>query len=218
MAPLPASPALPVAGVVLSGGASSRMGSPKALLPTPGGLPLAARQALALHEAGCAPVCLVAGCHDAEIRAGLAPVAALEPVGLEILENRDWASGRATSVQRALRVVGTRAAAALLLPVDAAGIRAATLAAAVAAFRAAAALRDRPLRPTFGGRPGHALLVPASLFPAVLALPADARLDLWAAPIAAELPCDDPALLANCNTPSDWAAAGFSSTGRDVAL
>lgn len=205
-----------VAGVVLSGGASSRMGSPKALLPVAGGMPLAARQALTLHEAGCSPVCLVTGRHDAEIRAALGAVGALASIGLEIHENSDWAQGRATSVQRALRAVGGRAAAALLMPVDAVGIRADTLAAVVAAFREGDG--TRPLRPTYDGQKGNALLIPAARFAEVLALPADARIDAWAAPLAVPVPCDDPALLANCNTPADWAATGFPSVGRGAAL
>ncbi|CAN5867843.1 hypothetical protein BH24ACT6_BH24ACT6_18390 [soil metagenome] len=52
-----------VAGAVLTGGASRRMGSTKALVPERG-VPLAERVARALHDGGCDPVFLVGGAVD----------------------------------------------------------------------------------------------------------------------------------------------------------
>jgi molybdopterin-guanine dinucleotide biosynthesis protein A len=50
----------PVAGAVLAGGASRRMGRTKALVPIDG-VPMAARVAAALGAGGCSPVVLVGG-------------------------------------------------------------------------------------------------------------------------------------------------------------
>jgi molybdopterin-guanine dinucleotide biosynthesis protein A len=50
----------PVAGAVLAGGASRRMGRTKALVPIDG-VPMAARVAAALRAGGCSPVVLVGG-------------------------------------------------------------------------------------------------------------------------------------------------------------
>ncbi|MBR4252738.1 MAG: NTP transferase domain-containing protein, partial [Kiritimatiellae bacterium] len=45
------------------------MGTPKALLPTPSGLPLAAHQAARLRAAGCAPAAVVIGSAADAVRA-----------------------------------------------------------------------------------------------------------------------------------------------------
>lgn len=57
------------------------------------------------------------------------------------------------------------------------------------------------------------LYVPAVLKDAVLALPAEGRLDEWAAPRARALEVDDPGILNNINTPDEWAA--FLKTAGD---
>jgi molybdopterin-guanine dinucleotide biosynthesis protein A len=59
-----------VAGAVLAGGASSRMGRDKALIPIEG-VPMVARVATALHDGGCDPVVVVGGHRDALAQLGL---------------------------------------------------------------------------------------------------------------------------------------------------
>lgn len=181
----------PPAGVVLSGGASRRMGRPKALLPWGGGT-LAEAQLAALETAGCVPCRIVTGAHDAPIRAALG--------GERCIFNARWEEGRATSLQAALRAL-PRASGWLFLPVDAAGVRPATLRALLHAARSSPA---EAWRPCCNGRPGYALWIPSALFRGILSLPPDARLDEWAAPRARRLECGDPALLRNLNTPEDW--------------
>ena len=123
--PAPASPAFRPAGIVLAAGASRRMGTPKALLPTPSGLPLAAHQAARLRTAGCAPAAVVIGSAADAVRAALPPT-------LPTIENPRWSQGRATSLQAAVSALPD-ATGWLFLPIDAIGIRLETLQALLAA-------------------------------------------------------------------------------------
>ena len=82
-------------GIVLAAGASRRMGSPKALLRGPDGIPLAARQAARLLAGGCEGVAVVLGAEIERIRPELPP-------GLATVENPRWAKGRASSLQAGL--------------------------------------------------------------------------------------------------------------------
>ena len=173
--PVP-SPSSSPAGIVLAAGASRRMGTPKALLPTPSGLPLAAHQA-------------------ARLRAALPPT-------IPAIENPRWTEGRATSLQAAAAAISD-AAGWLFLPVDAVGIRLETLQALLAAARWNPGV---PWRPLHRGHKGNLLWLPRTLAPALASLPPDARIDDWVAPLASSLDLDDPALLRNANTPSDYAS------------
>ncbi len=186
---------IPTAGIVLSGGASRRMGAPKALLPDPAGTPFVLAQLRLLADAGCSPLAVVAGLHAPRIRPLLPPAA-------DLLENPRWPLGRMTSVQTAVRAYPA-APAFLLLPVDAPGIAPATVRALLAA---ASADPTTPWRPLHRGQPGYLLWLPAPFAKTLLDLPPDVRLDAAVAPHAQTLPLDDPALRRNLNTPADLAA------------
>ena len=181
------------AGIVLAAGASSRMGSPKALLEDKEGIPLAVRQAEALRRGGCDWVAVVIGAKAEAVRMGL-------PAGLATAENPAWATGRATSLQAG---VGAFPAADgyLFLPVDAAGTRAETVGAVLAA---AAAEPEKVWRPTHGGRKGNLLWVPRGAAAELMRLPADARVDEWAKPLAREIEVADPGIVRKANTPEEW--------------
>ncbi len=185
------------AGIVLAAGASSRMGQPKALLPAPGGAPLALHQARLLQAAGCAPVVIVLGCDADRIRPHLP--------GFAIAYNKDWETGRVSSVQTGLRAAP--ADGYIILPVDTVGVRLETL----QALRAAAdATRSRAIRPTFDGREGKVMWVSAALAADILRLdPRDenSRLDHVFRGQSEQLPCPDPSLLNNINTPEEWEKA-----------
>ena len=184
-----------MAGIVLAAGASQRMGSPKALLRGPDGIPLAARQAEVLRKGGCDPVAVVAGAYVAEVRAGLSS-------GLAVVENPRWAQGRATSVQTGLRAFPD-ADGWLFLPVDAAGVKAETIREILAA---AEKEPQAVLRPVHQGEKGNLLWVPREAGLDLLQQPASARVDEWARPRARILEVDDPAILRNLNVPEEWAA------------
>lgn len=202
-APVP-SPSFRPAGIVLAAGASRRMGTPKALLPTPSGLPLAAHQAARLRAAGCAAAVVIGSAADA-VRAALPPT-------LPAIENPRWAEGRATSLQAAAAACPD-AAGWLFLPVDAIGIRLETLQTLLAAARWNP---DVPWRPLHRGQKGNLLWIPRLFAPALAALPPDARIDDWVAPLASSLDLDDPALLRNANTPADYAAIPPAAFAPDL--
>lgn len=185
------------AGMVLAAGASSRMGRPKALLAGPDGMPLAARQASALREGGCEPVAVVIGSQAAEVRRGL-------PADIATVENPRWAQGRATSLQAGIAAF-PEAEGYLFLPVDAAGVKANTVRAVLAA---AAGDPQRVWRPVHRGQKGHILWVPRGAARALLGLAAEARVDEWAKPLARELEVEDPTVLRNINTPEEWVELG----------
>lgn len=171
------------------------MGTPKALLPTPTGLPLAAHQASRLLAAGCAPTAVVLGSDASTIRPSLPPT-------LPTIENPRWSTGRATTLQAAAAAYPD-ATGWLFLPVDAVGIRLETLQALLAA---AAWNPDVPWRPLHRGQKGNLLWLPRTLAPALASLPPSARIDDWIAPLASTLDLDDPSLLRNTNTPSDYSS------------
>ena len=183
-------------GIVLAAGESRRMGSPKALLRGADGVPLAARQAALLRAGGCAGTVVVLGAEIERIRKAL-------PEGLATVENPRWAQGRASSLQAGISAFPS-AAGFLFLPVDAVGVKIATIRAVLAAAE------NEPTaiwRPTHRGGKGHLLWIPRDAVPSLMRLPADARVDEWVQPLARMLEVDDPAILRNVNTPEEWAAA-----------
>ena len=182
-------------GIVLAAGASQRMGSPKALLRGADGAPLAAKQAEVLRAGGCDPVAVVLGSESERIRREL-------PEGLRTVENPRWAQGRASSLQAGIGAF-PEADGFLFLPVDAVGAQAAT----VRAILAAAEQDPRAIwRPVHRGEKGNLLWVPQEAGRELMRLPAEARVDEWAKPLARELEVEDAAILRNINTPEEWAA------------
>ena len=181
------------AGLVLAGGASQRMGSAKALLRCPDGLALAVRQAGVMRAGGCAPVAVVLGAGAEDVRRGL-------PAELATVKNERWAQGRATSLQAGIAAF-PGAAGFLFLPVDAAGVRAETIGAILAAAERGGA---RAWRPVHRGEKGNVLWVSRDAGRELLGLSADARVDEWAKPMAKEIEVEDPGILRNVNTPEEW--------------
>lgn len=182
------------AGILLAAGASTRMGQPKALLKLPGGATLAEDQANRLRLAGCRDVWMVVGAHAEAILD--------RQHGIPIAYNPAWASGRWSSVRAGLMAADV-AGGYLLLPIDSAGIRPATLRALLDAADTASALA---LRPVHHGRPGRCLWLSRRLRDRLLATEAapETRLDEWVAPYQHPVPVEDPAILNNLNTPGDW--------------
>ncbi|MFH9424516.1 NTP transferase domain-containing protein [Streptomyces sp. NPDC017529] len=155
-----ASPARPVAGLLLAAGGGRRLGGrPKALLDYRG-RPLVENAARVLREGGCRPVHIVLGAAAGTVRER-ADLAAYETA-----ENPDWAHGMGSSLRVGLAsLADSGAGAALVSLVDQPGIGAAAVARVIAAYEGGADL----VAAAYGGRRGHPVLFGAGRWAAVAA-------------------------------------------------
>ena len=149
-----------IAGIILSGGASRRMGTPKALLIYDGETFL--DRTIRIFEQVCDPVIVVLGHGGAQIRAGIA-----RPSRAIFVTNPDPERGMLSSLQCALYAVPEDAAAVMFTPVDHPGLQRSTLELLARQFRA-----DRaPVTvPTHGGKHGHPVCIERSLITELLLL------------------------------------------------
>jgi molybdenum cofactor cytidylyltransferase len=191
-----------VAGVLLAGGRSARMGSPKALLDFRG-QPFAVRILEALEALEIKTRVVVLGLDAPRIRPALAGHECL------IIENPDVDGGPIASLRLALRALqAVQPAAVLAWPVDLAHVRVTTVDRLLEAFRRASP-PPPVLVPTFAERRGHPVLWGAALFQELLTSPAATRhgaravLQAHAADIV-HVPVDDPAVIDDLNTPEDY--------------
>jgi len=152
-----------IAAIVLSGGKSERMGSPKALLQYRGRSFLSTILA-AIESAGLKPVIVVAGHHfDAVL--GAFP-------NQRVLFNAEYERGMSTSVKTGIRALPAGVDGAALFLVDHPLIDRETIDSLVSQ-----ATPGRIIVPVFDGRRGHPIIVAADLFEEVLELPPDQGLN-----------------------------------------
>lgn len=184
----------PVAGLVLAGGASERMGRPKALLEL-GGRSFVARGVALLREAGCAPVLVVDGAHR------------LEPIAdAESIHNPDWRQGPLASLQAGLRhalALEPALDGLVVHHVERPAVRSETVRALIAAHADAPACLWQP---THDARSGHPVLWPRGLFESLLALDptretARTLVRGPASSLCRKLEVNDPGVLDNIDTP-----------------
>ena len=191
-----------IAGVVLAGGRSSRMGTPKALLDFRG-RPFVVRILEALEALDIKTCVVVVGPDAPRIRPALAGHDCV------IVENSDVDGGPIASLRaalRALHVVQPRGA--LAWPVDLPHVRVTTLERLFEAFRRAAG-KAPAVVPTFAERRGHPVLWGSALFEELLTSEAATKhgaravLHAHSAQIAS-VAVDDPAVIDDLNTPEDY--------------
>ncbi len=165
MTPAVATSHVKIAGIILSGGASRRMGTPKALLRFQNETFL--DRLIRVFSAVCDPVIVVVGEHAGQIRSGIER-------GSEVLfaVNPDPDRGMLSSLQCGLALVPAEADAAMFLPVDHPHLAVSTIETLAARFRA-----DRaPVTvPTYAGEHGHPVCIARPLIAELLALPPDAK-------------------------------------------
>lgn len=195
-----------VAVIVLSAGASQRMGQPKALLRLDG-KPLVQwviEKAQALPAAEL--VLVLADPHGERIADELDITCR---TGLRIAWNPQPERGMLSSVQCALSLLTSSSLAssltgALIWPVDIPRVQAATL----RQILAVAATQAGLVVPTYRGRGGHPLWLPAALFAQAQALPVEHGLRALR---QRHPPClvavEDEEILRDFDTPEDWRAA-----------
>ena len=134
-----------IAGLLLAAGAGRRMGTPKALVRDPDGVAWVVRASRLLTASDCSPVVVVVGAEAEAVRAELAD----EPV--QVVEATNWSEGMGASLRAGLSAL-PEVDAVVVVPVDMPGLTAEVV-------RRIAAARSGLARATFGGKPGHPVLI-----------------------------------------------------------
>jgi molybdenum cofactor cytidylyltransferase len=153
-----------IAGIILAAGASSRMGTPKALLDYRGET-FVGRLARVLGET-CSPVIVVLGYHAEAIRP---QVRATAHDILKVIVNPDPSRGQLSSLQTGLAELPAEADGFAFIPVDSPAVEADTVAKLARAFE-----RRGPstlfVIPRQAGRRGHPVFAARSIAAELLAL------------------------------------------------
>jgi molybdenum cofactor cytidylyltransferase len=149
-----------VAAALLAAGASSRLGRPKQLVSMYG-TPLVRVLAEEIACAGCSDTAVVLGAREAAIRP------CLDNLAVEVLSNRGWQEGMASSIRVATSWAAARGATALLLAtVDQAFLTATHVDALIEAYR-----RDSGIVASrYAGICGIPAIFDSSMFTSLLAL------------------------------------------------
>ncbi len=203
----PEAPPVPrVAGVIPCAGASSRMGTSKALLDA-GGRSFLAATVGALVAGGCDPVMVIiaAGQDDEERKA--------KSAGAVTLLNPDPGEGPITSLRLALGALAGTVEAVAFLPVDHPRVTPDT----VTRLREALLASDAPLvLPVFEGKRGHPALFRRTLFAEL----SDPGLEGGARTVvhahlndALQVEVDDPGVVMDIDTPEAYRTAFSPEAG-----
>jgi len=161
-----------LAAVILSGGASRRMGSPKALLSYQGASFLEHLLSVTRHPAiGVRRVVLGPDGDTISQQVALAPE--------EIVLNREWERGQLSSIHAALRSLPAGTEGMLLCPVDHPLVSATLVNNLIVTFLET---RAPVVLPTFEGRRGHPVIFSAAVYDELLRAPLEtgARAVVWA--------------------------------------
>ncbi len=187
----------PIAGIILSAGASRRMGTPKALLRLEGETFL--DRLIRLFSAHANPIVVVLGSHADQIRTGIERASLVQFVA-----NPDPDRGMLSSLQCGL-AAAPGAEAVMFTPVDHPDVDAATLTKIVQRFQAT---RAPVVIPEHQGQHGHPVLVAQPLIAELLALPAAAQASDVIHRYRSEtayVAVDDPAVTADIDDPAAYA-------------
>ena len=188
--------------LILAGGDSSRMGSPKALLPDTEGRAFVARIVRTFATAGVTDIVIVTGRQHDAIDAAL--IADAPPVMPRLVRNPDPSRGQLSSLWVGLDMLAPSAAGVLMTLVDVPMLRASTIEAVIDAWNQSHA----PIvRPAMGGRHGHPVLFDRVTFEQLRQAPltegAKAVVRAYADRVV-NVPVDDPGSLVDVDTPDDY--------------
>lgn len=191
---------MPLAGIILAGGRSQRMGAPKALLDFRGA-PFVVRILEALEALDIKIRVLVLGPDGPQVRPAIASHECV------VVDNLDVDAGPIASLRCALQALEqVQPLAAVVWPVDLPHVHVSTVERLVEAYRRHLALVTVP---TFAGRRGHPVIWDRRIFAELRGSEAATREGARAvlhAHLAAvhAVPVDDPAVTDFINTPADY--------------
>lgn len=188
---------LPIVGVVLAAGTSSRFGTTNKLLADLDGKPLVRHAARTLLDARLEQVVVVLGHEATAVRDALARF------DVRFADNPDYESGQSTSVRTGVQVtIETDAAAAIFLPGDMPFVDSATVERLLDAYRDG--LGDA-LAPAYAGQRGNPVLFDRRYFDALSRVEGDVggRSVLLESDDALLFNVDDPGVTTDIDTPSD---------------
>ncbi len=184
-----------LAAVILSAGASSRMGRPKALLPYREGTFLEHLIEVTRHpRVGVTRIVLGAGAENIRTTAKLDPTL--------VVLNPLWEQGQLSSICAALRnLEGITTEGIVLCPVDHPLVSARLVSELVDKFYQE---NKAIVLPTYKGRRGHPAIFSSALYAELLAAPVEmgARAVVWThAADVLEVPTDEEGVILNLNDP-----------------
>ena len=201
------------AAIILAAGDSTRMGTPKALLPDSDGRPFVVRIVRTFAAAGIPEIVIVTGAqhepiHTAVSRDGMCASA-------RIVRNPDPTRGPLSSLWTGLDAIGADADAVLMTLVDIPLVKAATIRAVVDAWKRTSA---PVVRPAMGDRHGHPVLFDRAVFGELRSAPLDQGAKAVVHAHAARLinvEVDDLGCLIDIDTAADYAAMLQRSRNAD---
>jgi CTP:molybdopterin cytidylyltransferase MocA len=156
-----------ITGVLLAAGAGRRAGGPKALRVDPDGTSWLLRSITVLRDGGCDAIVVVVGAEAARAKNVLARSGLAADPDVTVVDAPDWQQGMGSSLRRGLfAALGDDVAAVLVHLVDLPDVTAEVVRRLLRkAPRGPAVL----IRATYGGRPGHPVLIGRDHLPSIVA-------------------------------------------------
>ena len=150
-------PAGRIVGVLLAAGAGRRAGGPKALRVDADGTSWLVRSIVVLHDGGCDAVIVVLGSEAARARDVIAGSTLATDPAITLVDAPDWQQGMGSSLHSGLRAAQPAAWRAVLVHlVDLPDVTAEVVRRIIRQSPAGTAALARA---TYGGRPGHPVLI-----------------------------------------------------------
>lgn len=196
-----------LAAVILAGGESRRMGTPKALVPFRG-ISFVQHLVNATRHARIGPRRIVLGAGAEQIR---------DQLGVDpemIVLNDNWEEGQLASIQAGIRSLPEGTEGLVLCPVDHPLVSANLISNLIHQFDSSGNLI---VIPAFRGQRGHPVIFRASLYSELLAAPPDvgARQVVWAHPHDIdEVPTEEEGVVLNLNDPETLKKAMSSGSTK----
>lgn len=189
------------------------MGSPKALLPDPEGVPFIVRIVSSMREAGLSDVVVVTGKHHDAI----VEVLARSPMrgSVRIVRNSDPARGQLSSLWTAMDACAAESDGLAMTLVDIPMVAPATIARVIDAWRRT---RAPIVRPAYGARRGHPVIFDRAVFDELRRAPVEsgARVVVSAHyDQVVNVEVDDPGCVVDIDTPEEYRRVVSSAQDSD---